>query len=345
MTIAAIAGLSTVTAGAAHAGGLVSHKVPGAQGGVACLSAKVCVGYGFTEKSVGDVVELHNGVSGHISVIGGTQGVSDVSCPTSKGCVAIDRTGNDVGTELSMINRAGKVTRSVHITTKLSLGFIACRSLTSCEVAGLDGLVAPATIQIGSWNGHKLSGFHTMKPIHGANSTSLSGFWCGSTSCVLAGNEQGDKLAETGVVITARDGHQGVLHRVKGKEIDGISCATPSRCYAVGANVASPSESTVVLTLVGGSVTHTATLAGTAHLDTIACHGVVCTAGGVDNAPSGSPSGVFYNGVIEAVKSGVPGTPALVAASSDYSGMAQVTGGRFIAIGAGQGGFSEATTG
>src|SRR5271154_5550920 len=125
---------------------VTTHALSGTQTAIACLTPSRCVAVGYTNKVVGDVVALTNGVPGRTSRIAGSQSISGVSCPSSKGCWALVRTSNVSHAELVSINPAGVVAgrpKSFVLPSGAALFRISCESLKRCELVGDNIAVTP----------------------------------------------------------------------------------------------------------------------------------------------------------------------------------------------------------
>jgi hypothetical protein len=329
------AGAVALAAGSAQASGLKNQHVAGFQYAVSCLSSQLCVLAGYNNASTGDVVPVRHGTVGRPSAVGHTQQIYSVSCPGASGCVALSRPNNDIGALFVSISRSGVPTRSrlVKVPPGVTLTQISCTSLRSCEVAGTDIFVSQHTIEVGSWNGSRLT-LHRVNGPKGTDDT-IGAVSCSGTSCAVAG--YAEKLAKIqGIIVTTSHGKPTGLHTFAGEALYGVSCVSKTRCYASG----NGQHGGVVLTVnrgVPGSPSRVKP-----DLFGIACKGNSCTAAGEQLAPP--PSTAFYWGAIVSVSSGKVTSTQLAPASGGYNGVARV-GSVFTAVGTAQHGGSEVTTG
>lgn len=331
---------AAVGAGSAQAGGLKSHRVSGIQIAISCLSPRLCVSVGYNAHSIGDVIALHNGVPGHAMTVHGTQSIESVSCAGASGCVAVGRTSNDVGVQMVTIGKGGKVTKSVRVKlpSGVTIGRVDCVKIRSCEVVGTQFFTHPMAIEVGSWNGKKLT-LHRLAGVHGSSSLSIQSVACHGSSCIAVGSVDVHVGQIVGVIVPIHHGHPSPLHKAKGDALYSASCPGAKRCYAVGFD----SKGGVILTLHGASVTSTAAV--TPDLSGIACHGSACTAVGQTlPPPPAAPPSSFY-GTITRLSAGKVTSTVSVPVSGGYSGVAQPTAGFFAAIGRAQQQSSELTTG
>jgi hypothetical protein len=332
---ALVAGAVAMSSGPALATGLTSHRVAGFQSEVSCLTTALCVVAGYDNKGVGDVVEVRNGVPGHVSVVRHTQGIYSVSCPNKFGCVALGRPTNDIGALFITINGRGQVTGSkpVKVPAGVTIDRIFCSRLRTCAVAGTNFFASPIGIEVGSWNGSKLS-LHRVAPPKGSTDTVIEGISCWGTSCEMVG--YADKVAVVhGLTLAVNRGKPGRLRTVNGDSLYGVSCVSRSRCYAVGFD----RDGGVVLTLNGGVAG--SPQATRSDLFAIACTGSACTAAGEQLG------GTAFVGTLVAVAAGRVTSSQVVSASGGYDGDGAVARVRGVvtAVGPAHRGGSEITTG
>lgn len=330
--------LGTVAAGSglaqASPAALANKAVPGIQSYVGCLSAKLCVLAGYTNKGVGDIVPVKNGAPQRAQTVKGTQGMYGVSCPNPSGCVALARPSSDVGVIFVKIGSSGKVTGSkkISVPAGVTINRLACTKLTSCTVTGTDIFVSLATIEVGSWNGSKLTLHRTSTPKNtDAVAEAVS---CAGTACDAVG-WYSKGAANTGFSLTISGGKPGKLHTVKNDTLTGVSCLSKSLCYASGYKATGG----LVMKLASG--VPSPLLSVTGDLMAIGCHASACTAVG-EQLPPPSSGDAFW-GTIVGVASG-HGSSQTDSASGGYTDVARV-GTFFAAIGPAQHGGSEVTTG
>jgi hypothetical protein len=333
---AVAAALLSISPTIASAATFTNHAVAGIQYRASCLTAQVCVVAGYSERSIGDVVAVRNGVPGHVSIVAVTQGIDDVSCPNATGCIALERTGNDVGTGFVSINSAGVVTHAVKVATPagVTLGRISCTSLKNCEVAGSDFFTSPPAIEVGTWNGTKLV-LHRVSTVPKATATIVEGLKCVGATCLVVGYVNHGS-SNVGFALSVVGGTKFKLRTVGNDSLYGVSCATQVRCFAVGFNAAGG----VIVSLTGGAAT--SSVSTKPDLYGIACVGFACTAVGEELPPPPSTDADW--GAVLSVIGGSVTSTQLVPQSLGYEGVARV-GGVFTAVGAGHGLTSEITAG
>lgn len=335
--MARLTGLAAITVAtflpsAAGASSIASHNVPGYQGSISCLSASLCVVAGYDTHSVGDIVDVRNGSATKTIPVGGTDSVYAVSCAGASGCVALGRTSNGVGEDVIAISSAGLVTKVTRITVPVgvTLDRVACTSPTTCEVAGTDIFETPAPIEIGSWNGTKVSLQKVSAPAL-TTSTTIEGVTCVGSTCYAVGYSQ-HISSVTGLIVTEVNNHSFTLHTVSGDSLYSVACATVSICYGAGF---SPGGG-LVLTIKSGVASTSATV----HPDLfgISCAARSCTAVG-EELPT-SPSSDTYWGTYVYVSSGAVSSVIPVGSSGGFDAVSRI-GSVSTALGSAQGRGSE----
>lgn len=319
------------------ASGITSRPMSGYQDVVACLSTRLCVVGGYTSRRVGDVVEVRDGVPGHVSTVKGTQDIVGISCPSGTGCIALARTSTDEGADLLAINAAGVVTGSKRVATSTGdeAERISCVSLTECETAGLDGLSTPPSYEIGDWNGKTLT-LHKVTAPAGTQDAIVEGISCTTSTCDVVGYAE-HGLVDTGISIRITHGSSFELFRVAQDLLYGVSCGSATRCYADGFD----ETGSVIVTLTDGKMGSQSTIPAS-DLYGIACTGDACTAVGKES--STKPSNDPYWGTIYGLSNGAVSSTRVVELSSGFNDVSRV-GSTFEAVGSGQGAPSEVTTG
>ena len=303
---------------------------------IACMTATACVAAGYNSHSVGDVIALRHGAPTHVSVIAGTQAVYSVSCPSSAGCIGLVRTGNDIGTELAVINAAGVVTRVLRYSTPAgtNLGHLSCVALTRCVLAGGNLFSTPPSIEVAWWNGASLS-FHRVGVPGKPTSTIVTDVACIATTCDVVGYLS--RLSSyTGISLQVTGTTGFHLHTVGHDLLYADACASAVRCYAVGYTATSG----VLVTLVNGSATTTKT--SLTDLSDISCAGSLCST--VAQTPAVPASPGKYWGVVYTVVNGSFAATTDVPQATSLGQVAQV-GASWAAVGSAPGTFVVATTG
>jgi hypothetical protein len=307
-----------------------THAVSGTQSVAACLTPSRCVIAGYTSKVVGDVVAVTNGVPGRTSVVHGSQSISGVSCPTSKGCWALVRTSNDTRVELVSINPAGVVTgkpRSFPLPNGAALFRISCVTLTRCVLVGNNIAVTPPTIEVATFNGRSLT-YHQVAVGKKALEVIMQAVSCDGASCDAVGYLD-EGASSVGVSLEIRAPNSLVLHTIAKVGLDAVSCISPQRCYAAGTS----GTGGVVLMLASGVVALNSPVPGV-NLSSIACVGSACTAAGEEQAQS--PSTDVTWGAVVPTSEGVPGTTGAIEAAVALTGAA-TAGGAVVVVGGAQG--------
>jgi hypothetical protein len=316
---------ATAGSGAAHAASFTNHRLPGVQISISCLSAQLCVSVGYNEKGVGDVITVRGGVAKKVATVHGTDQLQSISCAGAAGCVALGRTSNDIGLRIITIGRSGKIAHSVRISlpSGVSLNRIACATIHSCELVGTQFFSTPMAIEVGTWNGKKLS-LHRAAGVHGSSSLNLSGVACHGSICVAVGSAE-LKGNQIGLVVPIHHGKPSKVRTTKGDTFNTVSCSTAKRCYAGGVD----SKGGVIVTLNNASVAKTASL--TPEIFGIACHGTTCTAVG-EELPPADQTTVGFDGTITTFDKGKLGSTVAVSTNAGYVSVAQPSA-RFFAIG------------
>jgi|SRR5580658_5408614 hypothetical protein len=334
-------GITAALAAGVLTAGVTNHQVSGFQSEVSCLSSRLCVLDGYNNDGVGDVVAVRHGVPGRVSTIKHTSGMYGVSCPGLSGCVALGRPSNDVGALFVKISDSGAVTGSKLVTVPpgVTISSIDCAGLTNCTVAGTDFFTIPAGIEVGTWNGSKLS-LHLVKSPKGSSSAYIGGISCWGSSCLVAGYV--DKgTGALGLILPVHHGQPGKLRTVKNDFFYSIACASATRCYASGF----AAHGAGVIVPLSNGIAGKAIALSPADTFGIACGAGTCTAVGEELAPPSS--GDTYWGVLVSLSAGkVTGISTDSAVGGfDGSGNVARVGRFFAAIGPAQRAGSEVVTG
>jgi hypothetical protein len=156
---------------------LTNKPVPGIQVLVSCLSTHLCVLGGNSEKGIGDIVAVRNGVPASLQTVRHTQSMYSVSCPSASGCVALARPAK------------------LRTIANDSLYGVSCSAKSRCYAAGFTqtgGLVLT------------LNGASPSKPQH--VKADLFAIACSGTACTAAGEQLGG-TAFVGVLVSVAAGH------------------------------------------------------------------------------------------------------------------------------------------
>jgi hypothetical protein len=156
--------------------------------------------------------------------------LSDVSCPSSRFCVAA---GTDGAGELIERWHGGGWSASVPRSPKSAMLYgVSCVSAASCFAVGTDGTPSGGSLAE-RWNGQAWAGSDTPVP------SGASYPWLQSVSCVSAARclAVGDDLS-AGVYADSWNGHGWHLVRVSAAgghlgELDEVQCLAPASCVAL----------------------------------------------------------------------------------------------------------------
>lgn len=302
---------------------------------IGCMTSRVCVAGGATARGQGVVVPVINGRPGRPYRIRQTFGTFSISCPSRRGCIALGMSGGPIlstGVYLTLIDSSGHVRRTEFVpgTFNEELSQIACSSLTSCELAGINIPATPQAqrrhrpvwLEVGHWNGHRVRLHRMVQP--GRNSDSafdVQQISCRGASCDIVGYSQ--KLAtgtDFGFVLHLRHGRFRGLHTIRHSQIFGVSCLTSSLCYATETTAGGQGY---VVTLRDSAVKTRQAVGGKAVA--IDCRRSSCVEAGAIDVPGGS-YGMIATGRTYS-------NADVVAYASSFSEVALTSGGSFAAVG------------
>ncbi len=330
--------LSATGAAQAAATSVSNHKISGIEGAISCLTASRCVAVGYGAHH-GQVVTLTNGRQSRVTTVASSESLYAVSCPSSAGCWAIGPQNGGANLVLVRIGSTGKVTRALKVNEPFgaSIGRISCASMSSCGVVGNNIFVTPAAIEIGTWNGAKLS-VHKVAGAKGSTDTIVEGIACKKASCLAVGYYDLKFPKTAGFLLTMTHGKTGKQHLVGNDFFYGASCVSASKCYTAGF---AGHAAGIVVTVKNGVATHTQT--ESADVTGIECVGGLCRAAGEELG------GSTYYGVIVTLANGTnKGTPVVDTAVGGFDGPNTIAsrGSGFAAIGPAQSGTAtEVATG
>jgi hypothetical protein len=250
----AVAGATRVgahRAGQARAATAVSnHLISGTETSISCLTPARCVAVGAGSRGT-QVVSLDNGRPTKVTVLRYRAPLTSVSCPNKTGCWAIGplpgpRRGAIAGVLLVKIGPAGQVTKVIHIAAPAGddLFQIGCRTMTACQILGENqNGQTNLLIFFSPWNGSRWrldsqggGGFYY--------GTSVAGFSCWRTTCVVIGWERFDSSQGQRFAWTFNDGVSGPINftgpssqnQIANFTFNAVSCVSASTCYVVGYN-------------------------------------------------------------------------------------------------------------
>jgi hypothetical protein len=351
---AALAALLAAATAAAAAGSVRSASVPGFLGAGGCLNARVCVAGGETPNGVGELFTVIHGRPGKPHLIKKTFGIFSISCPSSRGCVALGMTGGPIlsaGEVLAFINSSGRVTRTVRVpgTYNQELSQLACTTLTNCELAGVNlaatpkeqRRLRPTWLVVGHWNGHSIRLHHIVEPNAQTNDEpAVEQVSCARSACYVVGYWRNFMTeAYTGFVWHIQHGTPDGLRQIQGHQLYGIACTTSTICYATDDAPVSGSGS--VDTLRDGRISSRKPVGDVAV--GIACRSSTCVESGALNVPGGT-----YGAILTGPNRSYSQDHVVPKASS-FAIVTLALGGSFMAVGPANSGRlsprSEITTG
>ena len=314
-------------AGPANAAAITvsNHSLSGLDFYVACLTSAKCIATGENDSGHATITPTNNGAPGKTATVNSQGGIDAISCPSSSGCWALSQ--NRIGKALLIkISSAGGVAKikTETLPAHVTLSAISCTSLTSCGVGGQNDHAVPGTIEIGTWNGSKLS-LHGVTGPHGSTDL-VYAMSCYRTYCAAVGYSNIGTRTDA-FVLTSSHGKPGKVHTLAKSEFTGVSCISTSTCYADGNRAPGAG---IVATISRGVPSHVHGT-GSAHLFGIACNGTICAASG--EVGTGTVVGVLYF-----TSSGaITGSPVDESAIEGYNDVAsRGSGDDFAAIGPGQ---------
>jgi hypothetical protein len=286
---------------------------------------------------VGDVITVVHGKPGKPHLIKKTFGIFSISCPNGRGCVALGMTGGPIlsaGEELTFTNASGRVTRTVRVpgTYNQELSQISCRTLTNCELAGVNLAATPqqqAThrptwLVVGHWNGHSIRLHHIVEPhADTSDEPAVEQVSCAGSTCYVVGYWRNFMTeAYTGFAWHISHGAPKGLLQIHGHQLFAIACPISTTCYA--ADEAS-TGSGYVDTVRNGRVSSRKSV-GDLPLG-IACSRSTCVEAGALTVPGGM-YGVVLTGPGRSYS-----TDHVVSKASSFATVAMSGGGSFMAVG------------
>jgi hypothetical protein len=217
---------------------------------VSCPVSSSCIAVGQT--SLGTLAERWNGSSWRIQPTpnhahGGGGGLEGVDCTSSSSCTAVGF--SNAGTLAEHWNGSRWRIEPTPNPPGLStfLNGVDCSSRSACTAvgAGFDSSGVPVATLAERWNGHQWNMQHTLSPSP-AQGNYLLGVACpSSTACTAFGFSRVSNNSGTPLTLAQRwNGHHWRLEhtpnpgRVRGAQLLGLSCTSPSPCQAVGQTTA-----------------------------------------------------------------------------------------------------------
>ena len=227
--------------------------------GVSC-HRRSCTAVGSTVGTDGSrvLVERWNGASWMIQSAPnppglGTSGLSAVSCPSANRCKAVGTTRGQFGSSAALAESWNGHSWSIDPTPPLSNGLsgVSCTSPNACAAVGAvgtnDGVAAIAE----RWNGHEWTVQSTPAVAPGNNYTTLNAVSCAaSLACTAVGESGNDSHGLiTSTLAEAWRGHAWFIQPTFSlgiSALNGVSCARPDACTAVGGDEAAPNGGTTI---------------------------------------------------------------------------------------------------
>jgi hypothetical protein len=232
---------------ASVAAAVSSHLISGTETSISCLTMARCVAVGAGPRG-GQVVLLHNGRQARVTVLRYRAALTSVSCPSKAGCWAIGpmtgrQKGVVVGVLLVKIGPTGTVIKTIRVTVPTGnvLTQIWCRSMTACQIQGLNDTGDFPALLFSPWNGKRwrLDSFG-----FGDEGSGIGGFSCWQTTCVVVGWSYFNSVNEEAFAWPFHNGVAGAIND-KGPPstslapghqtmLEAVSCVSASTCYSVG---------------------------------------------------------------------------------------------------------------
>ncbi len=329
---------SSFLAAPLRAATLVNHALPISQSSIGCITPDLCVLVGRNiQGGTGDVM-VASGKIGKPSDVTGTQALVAVSCPVG-GCIAFGQTTNPTEDAFTQTDEDGKVLGSTTYSVPRDVSFtsISCYSLSICYLFGTGRARSSDVAEFGIWGDSPVFTDHFPLPA-GISRFSGASISCYATACVAVGS--GFKGASrVGLVLDIVRRSLVKTSVQPGAAMTGVSCISPTLCYAVGNNAA------------GGFVVEvndgTSTLLSpvkSVRLAAIACPSASCLAVGSEQTRrDGQPAG--SEGALVSVSSGKVTSTTLVRLSRGFTSVsAPLAGVGFAAVGPAQGAGGVLTT-
>ena len=222
--------------------------------GVACASARHCIGVGNVVSSVnsGAAAPL-DPVSGGLStgqsiqLIGSSGFLNGVSCPSGSACLAVGENPNETRGIAVPLNARTATVRSgqeLHSFSGIFMSGVACASSTQCLAVGHDSGGSAVTVALSPATGAILRG-QRVQTIPGTGGVGLEGVACPLANLCVAVGESSRRSAGVAVPLNPVTGAirrgQGIrIVTHKGILFD-VACPSTTVCLAVGWGASHPS--------------------------------------------------------------------------------------------------------
>lgn len=216
--------------------------------GLSCTSASSCMAVGDVQNSSA-LAEVWNGSTWTIESLPAVSTVSTylngVSCTSMSECTAVGYANSPEGqvTLTEVWSGAAWTTQTTptpvsESESSAALNSVSCTSAAACTAVGSYDGDTKALVEV--WNGASWK-IQTSPGLSGRSSTSLSDISCWSAdSCVAVGSrhvpsrEEPVQLAEVGTAGGWTIEPLPSPQAATSSQLDGVSCATASACFAVG---------------------------------------------------------------------------------------------------------------
>lgn len=189
---------------------------------------------------------------------------------------------------------------------------------------------------MGHWDGASLR-LDAISVPKGATAAALQAVWCSGAACVAVGGASVGTMPE-GLVLDISGGQPVHLRTGAGDSLYGVSCTSPTLCYADGFN-----QSGGVAVVIKAGVAAAPVAVDFSDLFGITCRSILCTAVGEKLAPPGAPVKDVYYGTIVGLSAGKVTSTQEVPLSDGFTNVAQAQG-TLAMVGPGHVKGSEVTT-
>jgi hypothetical protein len=222
--------------------------------GVACASARQCIGVGNAVSSVssGAAAPL-DPVSGGLStgqslqLIRSSGFLNGVSCPSGSTCLAVGENPNEtrgiavpLSPDTAMVRRG----RELHSISGIFMSGVACASSTQCLAVGHDSRGSGVTVALSPATGAILRG-QRVQTIPGTGGVGLEGVACPLANLCVAVGENSARSAGVAVPLNPATGAirrgQGIRDVTHKGILFDVACSSTTVCLAVGWGASEPS--------------------------------------------------------------------------------------------------------
>ena len=224
--------------------------------GVSCISRTACTAVGNAA-----LAERWNGSRWRIRRAARPAGATNisltgVSCASSSDCIAVGSYTNRAGAQVALAESFNGARWKIQRTptrpagaTSTALSGVSCTSRTACTTDGSFTSSTKVQLTLGQrWNGTRWVIQRTRNPVFRTGSSALNGVSCPSaTTCTAVGsytNSAGSQAA----LAERWDGTSWTFQTTpspsgaSSSALNGVSCASPTACIAVGSYTTSPGD-------------------------------------------------------------------------------------------------------